>query len=290
MKYTFVILHYNTINDTINCMNSILNNFKETDSIKYNIVLVDNASINNTGLELREKYKNYNKVKVIINKKNLGFSGGNNIGYRYAIKEYNPDFIIMINNDTIIKQKNFLHLIEEKYKKEKFAVLGPKIYNAKGKITKVRTKMPTLEMLENNKKYNQKMILLTKIGLNNTYLSLKKYKDKLLNKKNTIEEFDKEIVNPILHGCCWVFSKEYLDRFDGIVEKTFMYCEEELLYLRVRKNNLILIYDPSIEIHHMEFSSTKTQDNNLRKSMIRRYENIIKATDILIEEIKKMDE
>lgn len=286
MRYTFVILHYNTIKDTINCINSILENIKETTYIKYNIVVVDNASTNNTGIELKQKYKNYKKITIILNKKNLGFSGGNNIGYQYAIKMYNPDFVIMINNDTIIKQKNFLHLIGEKYKKNHFAVLGPKIYNADGNVTKVRMKMPTLKEMNDTKKYNKKMIILTKLGLSNIYIRIKKKKNKIYSKKKN-HTYDSEIINPLLHGCCWIFSREYLNKFDGIVEKTFMYGEEELLYLRVIRNKLKLIYYPKLEIYHMELGSTKMQERTLRKSMIRRYINIIKSLDVLIEEIKK---
>ncbi|EMF0409107.1 glycosyltransferase, partial [Enterococcus faecium] len=70
----FEVLHYETINETIQCVESILSNV-----INPVIVVVDNASSNNSGNELIEKFKSYDNVFVLINEKNLGFAKGNNI-------------------------------------------------------------------------------------------------------------------------------------------------------------------------------------------------------------------
>ena len=68
-KYSlgFVVLHYIAIEDTIECINSIINHI---DTDNYEIVVVDNASPNNTGNDLLKKYKNHEKVSVILNNKN----------------------------------------------------------------------------------------------------------------------------------------------------------------------------------------------------------------------------
>ncbi|UXD44446.1 glycosyltransferase [Enterococcus faecium] len=77
----FEVLHYETINETIQCVESILSNV-----INPVIVVVDNASSNNSGNELIEKFKSYDNVFVLINEKNLGFAKGNNIGYKFCEK------------------------------------------------------------------------------------------------------------------------------------------------------------------------------------------------------------
>jgi len=67
------------------------------------------------------------KVKLIISKENLGFSGGNNLGIKYALKQ-NPDYILLLNNDTAV-DKNFLtELTKVAEKNSNAGVLMPKIY------------------------------------------------------------------------------------------------------------------------------------------------------------------
>ena len=64
----FVILHYNAIKETVDCVNSIINNIDTDD---YFIIIVDNKSPNYTGETLKEKYGKSEKIKVILNKENL---------------------------------------------------------------------------------------------------------------------------------------------------------------------------------------------------------------------------
>ena len=75
----FVILHYNTMKETTDCICSIEKNI---DGDKYNIVVVDNASPNGSGIQLEERYKENKRVHVILNSENQGFAKGNNLGYQ----------------------------------------------------------------------------------------------------------------------------------------------------------------------------------------------------------------
>jgi GT2 family glycosyltransferase len=79
-KIGFVILHYLAKEETINCVSSIKEKVGTED---YLIVIVDNASSNGSGNELLEKYENDSKVKVLINRENLGFAKGMNVGFQY---------------------------------------------------------------------------------------------------------------------------------------------------------------------------------------------------------------
>lgn len=71
----FVILHYQNIDDTINCINSI-KKLQGLDS-NYKIILVDNKSPNNTGKELEKKYINDSNIETVLLEKNYGFSKAN---------------------------------------------------------------------------------------------------------------------------------------------------------------------------------------------------------------------
>ena len=70
-KFAFVILHYLTIDDTIACIDSIINNIEYD---KYTIVVVDNGSENNTGKLLKNKYSGSKKIRILLNVENLGFA------------------------------------------------------------------------------------------------------------------------------------------------------------------------------------------------------------------------
>lgn len=122
---SFVILHYNTIKETVDCVESIE---KLIDTENYCIVIVDNCSPNNTGVELVNKYKNSDKIDVLLSKENVGFARGNNLGIDYARNELNSKYVCCTNNDTLMIQKNFYHSIEKEYKFSNAAVIGPRVY------------------------------------------------------------------------------------------------------------------------------------------------------------------
>ena len=68
------------------------------------------------------------KMILIRNEKNLGFAEGNNVGIRYAIRALSPDYILLLNNDTIV-DKHFLDkLVESAESDSRISAIGPKIY------------------------------------------------------------------------------------------------------------------------------------------------------------------
>ncbi len=68
------------------------------------------------------------KLILIKNDRNDGFAEGNNIGIRYAIKAFEPDYVFLLNNDTVV-EKNFLtKLVEVAQSDDNIGMLGPKNY------------------------------------------------------------------------------------------------------------------------------------------------------------------
>ena len=94
---SFIVLHYKNINDTIECIRSIL---KQKTNKKISIVVVDNDTLNDFDEKKLKKFD----VDLIKLDSNLGFAKANNIGCKHAINKYNPDFLCVINNDTVIDQ------------------------------------------------------------------------------------------------------------------------------------------------------------------------------------------
>ena len=78
MDVVFVILHYMAIDVTMKSVEYITENI---DTNQYHIVIVDNASGNGSGEELKAFYLDRGDVTVLINEENLGFAKGNNVGF-----------------------------------------------------------------------------------------------------------------------------------------------------------------------------------------------------------------
>lgn len=282
-KIGFVILHYNVIEETKICVQSIID---KIDTTEYEIIIVDNGSSNNTGDILKNTYKDYPNIHVIINKENLGFSKGNNIGFRCAKNEFECDFIVMINNDTYLVQNDFFSIVKKEYEKSKFAVLGPKILLKDNKVCEMNGKLITLRE-EKRYLFNLRVkLLLNYICLDNIVLGLK---NKIFNEK---EEKDFTYLNTrrenvVLHGCALIFSPIYIKKFDGIDEKTFLYREEEFLYLNLRKHNMLSVYNPRLLIFHNEAVATKNTNSLKRKKDRFVYKNLISANKVFLQELKK---
>lgn len=109
---------------TIQCIESIQ---KRIDTKNYCIVIVDNASPNNTGVRLMDTYSMSSEVTVLLNMKNEGFARGNNVGIQYAREVLHCKYVVVLNNDTYLIQDDFYKVITEEYEYSHFAILGPRI-------------------------------------------------------------------------------------------------------------------------------------------------------------------
>jgi GT2 family glycosyltransferase len=273
-KITFVILHYLTYEDTKECINSILDNI---DYENYSIIVVDNASPNDSIKLIKSEYCNNFKIHVIENKKNLGFAKGNNIGYKYAKDKLKSDFIILINNDMILNQKDFVDKIIEEYKTDKFHVLGPDIISIKDKQHQNPHKIKGITKKELKSlmfKFRIKLII-NYIGIEDFiyYIKRKVSKGYQLQKVN----FDKKLDDIQLQGSCLVFSPLYVQKLDGLYDKTFMYMEEDILYYLCKKNNMKMVYRPEIIIYHKEDSSTDATFNKSKQKKRFYYKNSLNS-------------
>lgn len=119
-KIAIVILNWNGKKDTIECLNSL----KKITYSNYEIILVDNGSADGS-VEMLEK--EYPEINLIKNKENLGFTGGNNVGIKKAL-EHNADYVLLLNNDTIVEQDFLEKMVDVAEQDASIGIIGPKIY------------------------------------------------------------------------------------------------------------------------------------------------------------------
>lgn len=288
MKMSFVVLHYNAVVDTIKCVESIIRLRRDRQE-DISIIIVDNCSPNETGQFLKNKYKNTERIDVLLLDKNLGFARGNNAGFIYARKKYDPDFIILSNNDIIIEQKNFLSEIVKLYNIHHFAVLGPSIYAPYKGIYQnpLREKAYTskeIKALISN--YQKKIVLFEIIDKMHCYPILHSLK-RILNKKQGEKKshsVSQERTQIVLHGAFLIMSREYISAYpNGLCDKTFMYMEEDILYYMCKEKRLKMLYSPTLQVIHNEGASTRNALKSRVRKSIFEFKNTIKSAHILLE-------
>jgi len=90
-----IVVTYNNLEYTRLCLESL---FAKTAYPNYELIVVDNGSTDGTKEYLSELGRSRLDVKIILNDRNLGFSGANNLGIRAA----KGDFLVFLNNDTVL--------------------------------------------------------------------------------------------------------------------------------------------------------------------------------------------
>ena len=116
-KVAIVMLNYNGYEDTHECIQSIESVFYNN----YDVIVVDNASTRDDAGRLRVNFPN---VTVIESSKNLGFTGGNNVGLLKAY-EIGADYIFCLNNDTVVSENILEELVGFMEENQDVGLVGP---------------------------------------------------------------------------------------------------------------------------------------------------------------------
>jgi GT2 family glycosyltransferase len=246
-KVGIIVLNYLNYNDTIECVNSLL----DINYDNYDIIVVDNGSNNSSFEILKDNFVNERKVYVINTGKNLGYARGNNFGIDYCRKELDVDHVMIINNDTIVEDKEIINIFL-KYKGEGI-LLGPKIINLDGNN-------------QNPIGYFSKKLIMNKIlyfflSPINLYKVFRNIYDKISNKKKDENKHNKQ-KNIILHGSCIFFTNEFFKYYRGFFNRTFLYFEEVILYILIKKIEKKVLYVSETYIIHKEDGSSSLSFNN----------------------------
>lgn len=226
-----VVLNYNTYDDTVACVDSILG--KTGNGVDYRIYLVDNCSPDGSGEKLAKLYADSDVVRTICLPKNGGFSAGNNAGIREALKD-GSGFLFLLNSDVYLKN-DALRLMTEKLKEDdRIAAIGPAVYDREGAYIQFARKALT---------YGTH--LLERLP----FLS-----DRLVRRYSydTAREY---LFDGMSAGCCFGLNAKYLNILDDSV---FMYYEEDILAHRMQGPGKKACILPAAEVIHNEGVSTKS--------------------------------
>lgn len=255
MRFGFVVLHYLCTGMTREAIDLLLERFGAQD---IEIAVVDNASSNGSGAVLESVYSKDPRVRVLSNESNLGFACGNNVGYSYFLAKGGFDFIIVMNNDVLIRQEDFLRRIEEIYSRTAFAVLGPDILAVKTGVHQ----NPAHE-----KVFSREEVSALRSGLETRDAAFLRrwlgWKLKLMLglAHETVPAssplWDRQCSGVVLHGACYIFSRDFMvRRTHAFNPQTFLYMEEDILAKECKDAGLSMIYSPEIRVEHLEDVTT----------------------------------
>jgi len=280
MRFCFVILHYLVPDVTRRCIGTLTSSFDGRD---FAIVVVDNASPDGSGKVLEREFASDRRIFFLPLSSNEGFARGNNEGYQFAVRELHADFVIVMNNDVMVEDGNFLDAIESEYARKPFAVLGPDIWAPAAQWHQNPARLRPMTLAE-AKVLRAKMAAKYKFFAYNHFSWKLKLLLGLANEKTPVDNDSAHAHEDcVLHGACYIFSPDFIKaRPLAFNPDTFLYVEEDILAYECAKASLPTRYSPSLKVVHLEDAATNAailSDYSRKKA---KYGRVSRSLDVLI--------
>ena len=263
-----IVLNYNSWQDTIDCVSLLL----KQNLPDFMLIVVDNASsdgsvdkmkadrTSGSGIKYLAEYQKEEaerggtaekenelskygpRVKVVLikNDKNLGYSAGNNVGIRYAIKK-NADAVLIVNPDIRIEDPYTLKkMVETMFARNDVFLVGPNVVDTEGNRQSPLREPSFIEEC------------LT------PFFSavLKSLGYKALNYLEPIRsDFPYEVKKVV--GCCMLIRSSFLKESCLLDENVFLFCEEPILAAQVNRLGGKILFLPTATAIHLHKNSEK---------------------------------
>ena len=244
MELSIIVVNYNNYTLTENCIKSVLRTVKD---IKFEIIVIDNNSPNNSFHILSEKFRNCNNVRIIKNSNNEGFGLANN----KAVEASKANVLLFLNPDIEVLEGAISNLYKRLLSDEKIGIIGAKLLN----------KDLTLQ-------YSCRKVL--KLG---EFLIARTPLKKIVSKAyvNKLEDryllkylnHDEEIEADWIMGSCMMINKNVFLSVGGFSKDYFMYFEDVDLCYKVRKLGKIILYYPEAKMIHLHNQESVKKINKL---------------------------
>jgi len=221
-KVSIIVLNWNGYRDTVECVNSL-------GKVAYSnceIVIVDNGSTDGSEEILR---KSFPDIKIIQTGRNLGFTGGNNVGIRHALTN-GADYVILLNNDTIVDRAFAGELVKAAETDKSIGLFCSKIYF-----------------------YDRPDVFWYAGASFHPWLGWGRHRG--FNKRD-VGQYDRIEGTERPTGCALMATRELCEKIGLLREEYFCYCEDLDWGMRARDAGYKIVYVPASKVWHKVSRST----------------------------------
>ena len=239
-KITAIIVNWNGYKDTLVCLDSLKR--VNCNTAQLEVIVVDNGSADESVSVLR---KSHPWVEVLETGRNLGFTGGNNFGMKYAMKR-RTDFIWMLNNDTYVDE----HVLSfaDVFADESVGACGSKIYFAPGHEYH-------LDRYTKSELGHVFWYAGGKVDWDNMYASHRGVDEVDTGQYDTISE------TPFITGCSFAIRTSLIENIGMLDDAYYLYLEDFDWSLRVNKAGYKTMYVPTSVLWHINAGSSGKPGN-----------------------------
>jgi len=246
---SIIIVNWNVADSLKNCLTSI---YKYIKSHSKEIIIVDNASPDNSVAMIKDNFKD---IILIENKKNKGFATACNQG----IKTSRGKYVLLLNPDTEIKE-GIEKIISFLDKEKNIGVVSCVLLDEKGQRTISYQSFPTIVRTFTffsgfNKFFRQPFVSRILQPVFQLFPSQCKHLERI----NKVEEVD------CVTGAFFLAKSELYAKIGLFDENYFMYFEETDLCLRAKKAGYKNYFFPRYSILHSGGKSAKKTNFNYLK-------------------------
>ncbi len=229
-KVSVIIVNWNVKPLLERCLDSIFDYFQKID---YEVIVVDNCSLDNSVKYLKwlEQEKQQPKLKIILNKKNMGFAVANN----QALEQATGEFILFLNPDTEFIKPGLEKLIKDLKEHNDWGIVGCRLIGTNGISQSSVRRFPNL--------FTQSLILLKLHYLFFWLPAIRKYFQKGFN-------FEKSQEVDQVAGTFILTRRALLDKIGSFDNDYHLWFEDVDLCYRFKKSGYKVIYHSDFEIMH----------------------------------------
>ena len=243
MDVSIIIVNYNSAELTINCIDSIM---KQTYDIKYEIIVVDNNSKDDSLRKINNMFGS--SIILIESKTNLGFGNANNLA---AVKA-NGKYLFFLNPDTVLINNAIWILWRYLEENKRAGIAGGNLYSLK------REPRPSycerFDDLKTEKNSASWCYILYKKIIEKTFRYLP-CKNISYRKSFNYSKKTKKVA--YIFGSDLMISKKLFKRAGGFDKDIFMYSEEQELAWNVQQLGYQSVSIPWAKIIHLEGETSK---------------------------------
>jgi GT2 family glycosyltransferase len=260
-RVSIILLNWNTWSDTIECLESL----DQISYLEYDIVIVDNGStddsvikicdyLSNSGWILKDSpiiesfptrsyvqaiaggferagsQKAIRRCDFILNSVNRGFTGGNNIAMKFAGGKLAPDYILLLNNDTVVAEDFLKELVKAMEEHLDCGFASPMILDCVADGVAKRTS--TIQYAG---------------AVQSLYLFIP------LHRRQSELDDGKEVLPSLTgyaHGTCMLVRAQAIKEIGMLDEDYFCYREENDWGLRGKKKGWKALFVPTSKVWH----------------------------------------